>query len=136
MEHPNKVNLIPISCSQLATQLSSNGRLLLVDTRPNAQHCSKHIKHSENVNFSNILLRRLLKGVVQLSTLVPSTELAERLTSRDSELERLVVYDACSKYDSIRTELLKHAEILAKTELRKESDWTVYFLDGKLLLLR
>ena len=131
------INLLPLSCSWLAKELnrsSSEVRILLIDTRPSAQHTCNHIKTSENINFSNILLRRLLKGVVHLSTMLPSKELEERLSQRDSEKERLVVYDACSRSDCVRTELVKHAEILAKTDLRKESDNTVYFLDGKLCL--
>lgn len=126
------LNMTPISCSELADKLNSEAKLLLVDTRPSAQHCSKHIRASENVNFSNILLRRLLKGVILLSSLLPSKELARRLAERDSEEEMLVVYDSCSKSDSIRTELCKHAQVLARTDLGKSSDATVYFLDGKL----
>ncbi len=127
------INLVPVSCSRLAKELKSSSEIgfLLVDTRPSAQHSGKHIKTSENINFSNILLRRLLKGVVQLSNMIPSKELEQRLSQRNSEKERLIVYDACSKHDAVRTELIKHAEILAKTDLRKESDTTVYFLDGK-----
>lgn len=106
-------------------------QVLVVDIRPSTQHCSKHLKNSENINFSSILLRRLLKGVVQLSTLIPSGELSQKLASRDSESVRLVVYDSCSKCDSVKTELLRHAEVLARTDLRKESDSTVYFLDGE-----
>lgn len=131
MESPSNLNMVPIPCSQLADQLKGDARLLLIDTRPSAQHCSKHITASENVNFSNILLRRLLKGVVQLGSLLPSKELSQRLASRDSEQERLVVYDSCSKWDSIRTELHKHAQVLAKTDLGKDTDLTVYFLDGE-----
>ena len=128
--------MVPISCSQLAGELQQSAgdgpcRLLLVDTRPSAQHCNKHITGSENVNFSNILLRRLLKGVVQLSTLLGSKDLSQRLARRDSEQERLVVYDSCSKCDCIRTELCKHAQVLASTDMGKQSDNTVYFLDGK-----
>lgn len=123
--------MIPLSCAQLADQIESSTRLLLIDTRPNAQHCAQHVKASENVNFSNILLRRLLKGVVQLGSLLPSKELEQRLASRDSEREKLVLYDSCSKCDSVRTELLKHAQVLARTDLNKDSDTRVYFLDGK-----
>lgn len=125
----NSINLVPMSCSQLASQLA--GECLVVDTRPSTQHCGKHLKNSENINFSSILLRRLLKGVVQLSTLISSQELAQRLTLRDSEKVTLVVYDSSSKCDSVKTELLRHAEALAKTDHGKDSDKTVYFLDGK-----
>lgn len=125
--------MTPLSCSKLASYLEKkDSTFLLIDTRPSAQHCSKHIESSENINFSNILLRRLLKQVVQLSTLIPSKGLAQRLASRDSEQEIMIVYDSCSKRDSIKTELVKHSEVLAKTNHGKDSDKTVYFLDGKL----
>lgn len=127
----DSINLVPISCSQLASQLGGNEtRFLVVDTRPSTQHCSKHLRNSENINFSNILLRRLLKGVVQRSTMI-SWELAQKLASRDSEHVGLVVYDSCSRCDSVKTELVKHAEVLARTNLSKATDSTVYFVDGK-----
>lgn len=124
----NSINLVPISCCQLVKRA---GECLVVDTRPSSQHCCKHLKNSENINFSNILLRRLLKGVVQLSTLIPSQELSQKLSLRDSEKIALVVYDSSSKLDSVKTELLRHAEVLARTDLGKTSDKTVYFLDGE-----
>lgn len=128
----NSINLVPISCSQLASQHEeSETRFLVVDTRPSSQHCSKHLRNSENINFSNILLRRLLKRVVQRSTMISSKELAQKLDSRDSEHVGLVVYDTCSKRDSVKTELLKHAEVLARTDLSKAADSTVYFIDGE-----
>lgn len=128
----NSINLIPMSCSQLVSLLAGNeSQYLVVDTRPSAQHCSKHLKSSENINFSNILLRRLLKGVIQLSTLVPSQELSQKFTLRDSAKMGLIVYDSSSKCDSVKTELLRHAEVLARTDLGKVSDNTVYFLDGE-----
>lgn len=133
MEMTTKANLIPMSCSQLASKLEdSTAQLLLVDIRPSPQHSNKHIKNSENVNFSNILLRRLLKGVVQISTMI-SWSLAQKIASRDSEQVPLIVYDSNSKRDSVKSELDKHAELMAQTELRKNSDstCTVYFLDGK-----
>ncbi len=129
------IKLIPVSCSWLAKELdccSSEARILLIDTRPGAQHGSKHIKTSENINFSNILRKRLMKGIVQLNTMIPSKELEQRLSQRNSEKEKLVVYDACSRCDCVWTELVEHAEVIASTDHSKESDNTVYFLDGGL----
>lgn len=136
----DNIKLSPLSCSELANDPTLSGsaagcnstkKLLLVDIRPSAQHCSKHIVHSENVNFSSILLRRLLKGVVELSSLLQYDQaLHERLACRDSEEERLVLLDSCSSKDSIRTDLVKHGNILAETKHGKESDCRVYFVDG------
>ena len=126
------ITIVPISCSWLAKELESEARLLLVDTRPSAQHGAKHIKTSENINFSSIILRRLMKGVVQLNSMISSKELEKKLSQRDSEIEKLIVYDTCSRCDCVRTELVKHAEVIASTDHAKESDSTVYFLDGRL----
>lgn len=135
------IKLSPLSCSDLANDsmlgvgstTCSKKKFLLVDIRPSAQHCSKHVLHSQNVNFSSILLRRLLKGVVELSTLLQYDQaLYERLTCRNSEEEWLVLLDSCSSSDSIRTDLIKHGNILAKTQHSKESDSRVYFIDGEL----
>ncbi len=127
------VQTVPLSCGQLAIELERpcNSRFLLIDVRPNPQYCRKHIQQSESINFSSILLRRLMKGVVQLETLVPCQELAQKITSRNSKEEKIVIYDSCSTTSSIKPELLKHAEVLAKTEYKSSTDNTVYFLDGK-----
>lgn len=135
----NNINLCPLSSSELASEAasrincSSERKVLLVDIRPSAQHCCKHIMNSENVNFSSILLRRLLKGATELSSLLQYDQaLYERLTCRDSEVEWLVLFDSSSTRDSIRTDLIKHGNILAKTKHGKGSDSRVYFVDGKL----
>ena len=67
--------------------------------------------------------------------MIPCKSLAEKLASRDSEQVRLVVYDSSSKPDSVKAELLKHAEVLAKTDMSKAADSTVYFLDGEYSIL-
>ena len=127
--------MVPVSCRQLSKEITSNDSgkdLLLIDIRPNAQHCSKRISRSENIYFSSIFLRRLMKGVVLLGSLIPS-DLAQRITSRDSEDEKLIIYDASSTANSIRTELVKHAEVLTRNGHSKNSEHRVYFLDGKVL---
>ena len=127
--------LLPLSVKDLVRDLreeSTASTLLLVDVRPNAQFCNGHIEHAENVNFSNILLRRLLKGVVSLESLLPSTEVAQKIIHKaDSEgstrKQKLVVYDWCSNGEGVKVELAKHAEVLA----RANGSGFVYFLDGK-----
>jgi hypothetical protein len=64
--------------------------------------------------------------------MITSKELAHKFDSRDSEQMGLVVYDSSSQRDSVKTELLRHAEVLARTDSGKVADSTVYFLDGKL----
>lgn len=131
-------NFYPLSCQELSNALNLRDvagickRILLVDVRPGAQHCSKHITSSENVNFSSILLRRLSKGVVELKSLLQYDQtLHDKLANRNSEEECLVLYDSCSSKASIRTDLVRHGNILAKTKHERESDSKVFFLDGK-----
>ena len=61
---------VAISVEQLAHDLHHR-ELLLVDVRSSRQFCSRHIRGAENVNFSNVLLQRLLEGVVKLETVAP-----------------------------------------------------------------
>ena len=136
-------NFYPISNQELANALNLQDvtgickKVLLMDVRPSGQHCCKHITSSENVNFSSILLRRLAKGVVELSSLMQYDQsLYERLSERNSEQEILVLYDSCSCKTSIRSDLITHGSILAKTKHQQEGDCKVFYLDGKHLGLK
>lgn len=129
-----KAKLIPVSIDWLANEVSeSNGScLVIVDIRPSSQHCCSNIQSSENINFTNILLRRLMKGVVPLSTHVSSQQLVQRITERDPACTKLVLYDSCSKEGCVKSELKNHAEVLYKTNCCNGSDASlVYYLDGK-----
>ena len=131
--------LLPLSIEELTGDLqpeeaTSSSSVLLIDIRPNAQFCNGHIESAENVNFSNILLRRLLKGVVSLESLLPSGELVQKICKSDRESDdatrkprKLVVYDWCSNEDGVKVELAKHAEVLATAS----GTDTVYFLNGE-----
>ena len=125
------VELLPLSVQDLTRDLlrqetTATSSVLLVDVRPNAQFCSGHIKSAENVNFSNILLRRLLKGVVSLESMLSSSEQAQRIAHRREDC-KMVVYDWCSNEDGVKVELAKHAEVLTKAS----NSGLVYFLKGK-----
>ena len=107
------LSLTPVTPEQLALSHDnpSSSQHLLLDIRPSGQFCSGHIQGAENLNFSNILLRRLLKGVVKLETMLTSPELVERVCCRRYTTQ-LVLCDAGSSADHCRPELLKHAEVL------------------------
>ncbi len=136
MMDTDQSRLLPVSVKDLERDLrpeqpstASTTGILLIDVRPNAQFCNGHIESAENVNFSNILLRRLLKGVVSLESLLPSTELAEKIKSLEEYGEsarKLVVYDWCSNEEGVKVELAKHAEVLATAS----GSGSVYFLNG------
>ena len=120
-----------ISAQQLAAELQDSN-VLLVDVRQRAQYCSCRIKQAENINFSGLHLRRLLKGVVKIESLIPSqVDFCQSLSQREKSGKKLVLYDGSSTRDCITTELKRHAEVLAKTESSDEVP-TAYFIDGKL----
>ncbi len=124
---PMEAELSPISVDCLARELKG---CCLIDIRPSSQHCSSHIQSSENINFTNILLRRLMKGVVKLNTHVSNQELVERLGQRDPSCTKLVLYDNTSKKGCVKSELTKHAEVLYKT-CGQSTSTQVYYLDGE-----
>lgn len=115
--------------------------LLLVDVRPSGQFCSGHIRGAENLNFSNILLRRLLKGVVKLEAMLTSPELIERVCRR-RHTAQLVLCDSGSSATNHRPELLKHAEVFVNCLRERDAKeclqhgFAVQFLDGRLWFRR
>ena len=123
------VEMVPTTASQLANDLRSSGTgspsCILLDIRPNGQFCAGHIKSAENVNFSSIILRRLLKRVVKVESMITSPELSERVCGRSSDT-RLVLYDGSSSVELRKAELVRHAAALCRS-----SGDTVYFLDGE-----
>ena len=131
MSMESAIDLVPLSVEDLTKDLlrhetTATSSVLLIDIRPNAQFCSGHVQSAENVNFSNILLRRLLKGVVSLQSMMSSNEQAQKIIQKSEDC-KMVVYDWCSNEDGVKVELAKHAEVLAKacnSEL-------VYFLKGE-----
>lgn len=129
------VSLTSLSTEQLAYALSHRD-LLLVDVRPSGQFCSGHIRGAENLNFSNILLRRLLKGVVKLETMLTSPELIERVCRR-RHTTQLVLCDSGSSLTCRRPELLKHAEVFVKCLRERDANdgvqhgYSVQYVDGR-----
>ena len=140
-----RYKLIPLSPTEVARELNSNPaltsqhapELLLIDIRPNGQYCSNHIKQAENLNFSNILLRRLIKGVITLDAMISSPKLAEKVCGgRCCTAQKLIFCDTSSTAEGIKPELAKHAEVLCTdctgrcTEVSAEQQ-VAYFIDGK-----
>lgn len=130
-------SLAPLSCAQLASALQRHSRdLLLIDVRPSGQYCSSHIRRAENLNFSNILLRRVLKGVIKLETILTSPERMERVCRR-RHATRLVLCDLASTAACVKPELPKHAEVFVNCFKEKDAkdgmqhQYTVQFVDGE-----
>ena len=135
------LSLAPRTPEQVALALqtpSSLRHLLVLDVRPNGQFCGGHILGAENLNFSNILLRRLLKGVVRLETMLTSPELVERVCRRRLTTQ-LLLCDAGSSAAHRRPELLKHAEVfvncLRERDAKEglEHGYSVHYVEGVLV---
>ena len=128
------MELVSQTPEQLVASLESPD-LLLVDVRPSGQFCSGHVRTAENLNFSNILLRRLLKGVVKMEAMLTSPELVEKVCRR-RRTNTLVLCDSSSSSTSCRRpELVKHAQVFANTLRERDAlehdSYTVYYIDGK-----
>lgn len=123
------VELAPLAVAQLATDLAHAGGgtgLIVLDIRQHREYCTNHIHNSENVNFSTIVMRRLLKRLVQPESVIMPSELAERVCGRSPDT-RLVLYDGNSSAESQKQELVRHAAALCRS-----TGETIYFLDGEL----
>lgn len=135
MDSPCALSLVPVTPEQVAVSYDPS-RYLLVDVRPSGQFCSGHIQGAENLNFSNILLRRLLKGVVRLETMLTSPELVERVCRRRLTTQ-LVLCDSGSSAAHHRPELLKHAEVFVNCLRERDAKeglqhgYSVQYVDGK-----
>ena len=121
------VELVPLAAAQLAKDLAHDGGagLIVLDIRQYREYCTDHIHTSENVNFSTIVMRRLLKRLVQPESVIMPSELAERVCGR-SPGTRLVLYDGNSSAESKKQELVRHAAVLCRS-----SGETIYFVDGE-----
>ena len=130
--------LTPVSVEQVACYLPTapHRSYLLVDVRPSGQYCNGHIRGAENVNFSNILLRRLLKGVVKLESMLTSPELIERVCRR-RHTTQLLLCDSGSSAACRKPELLKHAEVFVNCLRDRDAKeglhqgYSVLYVDGK-----
>ena len=129
------MDLTPVTAEQVA-ESHNDAQLLLLDIRPNGQFCSGHIQGAENLNFSNILLRRLLKGVVKLETMLTSPQLVERVCRRRHSTQ-LLLCDGGSSATHCRPELLKHAEVFVNSLRERDAKeglqrvYSVQYLDGR-----
>ena len=97
-----------ISSEELACLVTVGPAPLLIDMRSCAQFCVKHIKEAQNLSFSPILVRRMLKGSIALDSLITDHDLLQRLASSG----KVVLYDNCSCQSETRPELVRFAEIL------------------------
>ncbi len=131
------LQLLPLSTAEVAAGLKTSN-FLVIDTRSSGQYCTNHIKNAESLTFSNIILRRLLKGNVVLESLIPSHDPLREKLCRGTEGARyiVVIYDSGSAAGKVRQDLAKYAEVICKARSIGDDDCkhTVHFVDGEHLL--
>ena len=104
---PRILWITPSSLSS-ALQRDESERPLLIDTRSFALYSVKHINTAQNLSFSPILVRRMLKGAISLDSLVTDPDLMSAIANA----KQVVLYDSISKPANIRPELVKFSETL------------------------
>lgn len=91
---------------------------LVLDMRSFNSFNTRHVKSAHSLCFSPILLRRMVKGFINLDTLVTDPQLFSAMESA----RMIVLYDSNSRPGNVREELLKFSELLterfATTSLR------------------
>ena len=112
--------------SWLYCQLDQGANLLIIDCRPFSEYCQAHIEGAINLQISDLVLRRLQKGNISLSTLLNSDASKEKFQRR-AQFERIIICDSNSKKDNLQNNVLKF--LISKLS----EDCRVCFLEGKSL---
>ncbi len=127
-------DLLPLGVSEVASRVEANDNLLVIDTRSSGQYCSKHVKNAENLTFSNIILRRILKGLVTLDSLIPSQDpfLKKLCSGGETAKYNVVIYDSSSAAGAVRSDLAKYAEVICKAgTVGQGCKKSVHFINGE-----
>eukprot|EP00795_Rhopilema_esculentum_P002428 gene2428-18082_t len=109
--------------SWLYCQLDQGANLLIIDCRPFSEYCQAHIEGAINLQISDLVLRRLRKGNISLSTLLNSDASKEKFQRR-AQFERIIICDSNSKRDNLQNNVLKF--LISKLS----EDCRVCFLEG------
>lgn len=127
-ERPQKLLwLYPSDLSKLLEERQDGDEWLVVDVRSFVLYCGKHIRGAQNLSFSPILVRRLLKGAISLDSLITDS----RLLTSIANANHVVLYDTHSTPSNTKDELIKLSETLQK---RFNGSLTLHVLLGKNLL--
>ncbi len=97
-----------ITPSSFSEALQQQQQTLVLDMRSFTSYNVKHVKTSQSLCFSPILMRRMLKGFITLDSLVTDPELFSAMQTASM----VVLYDAQSKPGNVKEELLKFSEML------------------------
>ena len=97
-----------ITPSSFSEALQQQSKPLVLDMRSFSSFNVKHVKTSQSLCFSPILVRRMLKNFISLDSLVTDRDLFSAIEAAST----VVLYDTNSKPGNVKQELLKFSEML------------------------
>lgn len=118
------------SPERLRDEVRNNGKVILLDCRPQVDFCRAHIRGAINVTLPTLMIKRLKRGSLNVTSVIQNNEAKERFTKL-CKSHVIVLYDDCStdlnaNPSSVLTLLVK--------KLRQD-DYKVSFLIGKRFVL-
>lgn len=113
------------SPERLRDEVRNNGKVILLDCRPQVDFCRAHIRGAINVTLPTLMIKRLKRGSLNVTSVIQNNEAKERFTKL-CKSHVIVLYDDCStdlnaNPSSVLTLLVK--------KLRQD-DYKVSFLIG------
>lgn len=80
----------------LRDELSKNAKnLLIVDCRSQSEYSRSHVRGAINITLPSLMLKRLKRGNLNISSVIQNNEAKERFT-KNSKSATIVLYDECS----------------------------------------
>ncbi|GFO23282.1 dual specificity protein phosphatase [Plakobranchus ocellatus] len=73
----------------------SDKTLLLIDCRPQSEYSKAHVRGAINITLPSLMLKRLKRGNLNISSVIQNNEAKERFT-KSSKSASVVLYDECS----------------------------------------
>nr|KAG5691438.1 hypothetical protein BaRGS_017281 [Batillaria attramentaria] len=83
------------SPERLRDELRTNGKVVVLDCRPQAEFCSAHIRSAINITLPSLMQKRLKRGNLNISSVIHNNEAKERFT-RSCKSHLIILYDECS----------------------------------------
>lgn len=89
-------------------------KCVLVDVRPHREYVEHHIKGAVHLHLNAMQLRRLVKGVSELETILTDERCKETLKKRYGADVEFVLYDDSSSEWNLLSDIKSYASILQK----------------------
>ena len=81
---------------RLRDEMSKSDRsLLLIDCRSQSEYSRAHVRGAINITLPSLMLKRLKRGNLNISSVIQNNEAKERFT-KSSKSASVVLYDECS----------------------------------------